>query len=69
MYQVMSFSISKVGYMICNIVLIQILIYVDIVQYKAVIQLPSDFYKSKRRKRQDEDSSQKITNLLNQVYK
>ena len=55
--------------MICNIVLIQILIYVDIVQYKAVIQLPSDFYKSKRRKRQDEDSSQKITNLLNQVYK
>ena len=38
-----------------------------IVQYGAVIELPSNFFGNEQRKRRDEHYSQQINNLINQV--
>ena len=39
-----------------------------VIQYEAVIDLPQDFFETEIRKRQNQDRSQQIANLISRVF-
>ena len=61
---VRSYKINYVDYKI------QLLLFIfkpGVLQYEAVIDLPQEFFETERRKRQNQDQSQQIANLISQV--